>query len=610
MAFPNRLLEDIRTRTGLADTIARRVKLVRKGREHIGLCPFHHEKSPSFTVNEEKGFYHCFGCGAHGDVISFVMNTSGLSFPEAVERLAGDAGLGIPVETPEAREQAKRQAGLHDVMEAACVWFEGQLRAPPGRVALDYLHGRGLRDAAIEKFRLGFAPEGGGALAAALRGQGVDEAQMLEAGLLRRPDDGRAPYPFFRGRVLFPIADRRGRVIAFGGRLMGDVKAAKYINSPDTPLFDKGRTLYNYALARKASFEAGQIVAAEGYMDVIALAQAGIEAAVAPLGTALTEEQIMALWRLAAEPVLCFDGDNAGQRAAGRAAERALPLLQPGKSLRFAMLPPGEDPDSLVASQGAAAMRQVLEQARPLSSVIWEMETGRGKLDTPERRADLQARLRKRSGEIADPTVREHYQNMFKERLWAAFAPARGRRGESSTKYSNAETKLHVEVDKMKRRTQQAILAALINHPVLRDEFAEALDAVAFEPELDKLRQRLQNLFAGRIDLDIDGIRTHFSESGDGRLLDGVLERQVYVMAPFAASKAGIDEARRGLDHLLGRRRQERLKREVAEMGQTAAESASAEDEARVFAAKRDAVENDRQLAEIDEPAVKLAGGK
>lgn len=608
MAFPNRLLEEIRSRTGLADVVSKRVKLTRKGREHTGLCPFHNEKSPSFTVNEEKGFYHCFGCGAHGDVISFVMNTSGLSFPEAVERLATDAGLEMPVETPEAREQARRQAGLHEVMEAACQWFEAQLRTPAGATALNYLKGRGLRDETIRRFRLGFAPDGGSGLQGALKATGASEILMLEGGLLRRPDDGRAPYPFFRDRVMFPIADRQGRVIAFGGRLMGDAKAAKYINSPDTALFDKGRTLYNLANARKASFEAGQIVVTEGYMDVIALAQAGIDAAVAPLGTALTEDQIAALWRLAPEPVLCFDGDTAGQRAAARAAERTMPLLQPGKSLRFAMLPPGEDPDSLVARQGAGAMRQVLESARPLSDVIWDMEAAASPVDTPERRADLQARLSKRAGDIGDATVQEFYRTMFRERLWAAFRPQRGNRGNRGNRGGQAPGRpggsgenLRGSVGGMNRRSQQAVLAALINHAALRDEFTEALEAVAFDPDLDKILQRLQNLFAGRIDLDLAAIRTHFSESGDERMLEGVLHRQVYVLAPFAAPDAGIEGAREGLRHLIGRRVHERLKGEVAALGRTAAETATAEDEARVFAAQRDAIESGRLLADIDE---------
>jgi DNA primase len=301
--------------------------------------------------------------------------------------------------------------------------------------------------------------------------------------------------------------------------------------------------------------------------------------------------------------VLCFDGDTAGQRAAGRVAERVLALLTPGKSLRFAMLPPGEDPDSLLASQGSAAMRQVLEAARPLSSVIWDIESGLGPLDTPERRADLQARLRKRTDEIADPTVREHYRTMFKERLWTAFRPPRTKRGARVSQSANSESSLRGRVDQMKRRAQQAILAALINHLVLRDEFAEALDAVTFDADLDKLRQRLQNLFAARIDLDIDGVRTHFSQSADGRLLDGVLDSQVYALAPFAGPKAEIEDARQGLGHLLLRRGHERLKREVAQMGRLAAESDSPEDEARAMALNLDAVENDRRLAEIDEQA-------
>ncbi|MEX2615759.1 MAG: DNA primase [Alphaproteobacteria bacterium] len=603
MAFPNRLLEDIRARTGLVDVVSKRVRLTRKGREHIGLCPFHNEKSPSFTVNEEKGFYHCFGCGAHGDVISFVMNTSGLSFPEAVEQLANDAGLEIPVETPEAREQAQRQAGLHEVMETACAWYEAQLRAPAGRGALDYLRERGLREETLRRFRLGFAPDGGGGIQAALKAAGASEMAMLEAGLLRRPDDGRAPYPFFRDRVMFPITDRQNRVIAFGGRMMGDARAAKYINSPDTALFDKGRTLYNYANARKASFESGQIVVTEGYMDVIALSQAGIESAVAPLGTALTEDQIRALWQLAPEPVLCFDGDTAGQRAAGRGAERALQLLQPGKSLRFAMLPAGDDPDSLVARQGVGAMRQVLEAARPLSDVVWDIEAGAVAPDTPERRADLQARLMKRADAIADATVQEYYRAMFRDRLWAVFRQRRSGQGVrgAPAAHRGSGAGLRRNLGGMNRRAQQAVLAAMINHPALRDEFAEALGALTFDPDLDKVLQRLQNLFAERIDLDFAAIKAHFHQSGEERLLEGVLERQVYVLAPFAAPGATVEGAREGLGHLIGRRVQERLKSEVAALGRTAAESASVEDEARVFAARRDAIESDRLLADIDE---------
>ncbi len=601
MAFPNRLLEDIRARIALADVVGKRVKLTRKGREHTGLCPFHTEKTPSFTVSEDKGFYHCFGCGAHGDVISFVMNTEGLSFPETVERLAADAGLEVPVETPEAQAEAKRRADLYDVVEAACAWFEAQLGESAGQAALDYLRGRGLRDETITRFRLGYAPDGGAGLSVALKAKGATEAQIVEAGLLRRPDDGRAPYPFFRDRVMFPIADRRGRVIAFGGRLMGEAKAAKYVNSPDTPLFDKGRNLYNFGAARQSSFDAGELVVAEGYMDVIALSQAGIAASVAPLGTALTEDQIRALWRLAPEPVLCFDGDTAGQRAAGRAAERVLPMLQPGKSLRFALLPAGEDPDSLIARQGATAMRQLLEAAQPLSDVLWRLEAGAAPVDTPERRADLQARLEKRVSEIGDPTVRDYYREAVRDRLRAAFRPeGRARRSDTAPR-GNSGAHIRNRLRQQNRREQQAILAALVNHPPLRDIFDETLGDIAFEPDLDNLRQQLQNLFAGSANLDLEAIRAHFSNSGEESLLAGVLDKQVLVLAPFAHPKTDVEEARRALEHLIGRRVQERLRQEVAELGRSAAASADEAGLARAFAAKRDAIESDRQLADIDE---------
>lgn len=600
MAFPNRLLEDIRARIALADVVGKRVKLTRKGREHTGLCPFHNEKTPSFTVSEDKGFYHCFGCGAHGDVISFVMNTEGLSFPETVERLAAEAGLEVPVETPEARAEAQRRADLYDVVEAASAWFEAQLREPGGRTALDYLRDRGLRDETIAQFRLGYAPDGGAGLSVMLKAKGATEEQIVEAGLLRRPDDGRSPYPFFRDRVMFPIADRRGRVIAFGGRLMGDAKAAKYVNSPDTPLFDKGRNLYNFGAARQASFDSGQLVVAEGYMDVIALSQAGIAAAVAPLGTALTEDQIRALWRLAAEPVLCFDGDTAGQRAAGRAAERVLPLLQPGKSLRFAMLPAGEDPDSLIGRQGVGAMRQLLEAAQPLSDVIWRLEAGAGPVDTPERRADLQARLTKRVSEIAEPTVREFYRDAIRERLQAAFRPDGNRRRGVAAR-GNSGAHIRNRIQQQNRREQQAILAALINHPPLRDAFDERLAEIAFDPDLDNLRQQLQNLFAGSAHLDLAAIRAHFSNSGEASLLDGVLDKQVMMLAPFAGPKTNVEDARRAMEHLIGRRIQERLRQEVVELGRSANASADEAGLARALAAKRDAMESDRQLADIDE---------
>ena len=600
MAYPNRLLEDIRSRIALTDVVGKQVTLTRKGREHSGLCPFHNEKTPSFTVSENKGFYHCFGCGAHGDVISFVMNTEGLSFPETVERLAAEAGLELPVETPAARAEAQRRANLYDVVEAACGWFEAQLDEPAGQVALDYLRDRGLRDETIAQFRLGYAPDAGAGLTVTLKANGATEDQIVEAGLMRYPDDGRAPYPFFRDRVIFPIADRRDRIIAFGGRLMGNAKAAKYVNSPDTPLFDKGRNLYNFGAARQASFDTGQLVVAEGYMDVIALSQAGITASVAPLGTALTEDQILALWRLAAEPVLCFDGDKAGRRAAGRAAERVLPLLQPGKSLCFALLPPGEDPDSLIGRQGGSAMRQLLEAAQPLSDVLWRLEAGAGPVDTPERRADLQARLTKRVNEIVEPTVRQYYRDAIRDRLQAAFRPE-GNQRRGMMARGNSGAHIRNRIQQQNRREQQAILATLINHPQLRDVFDERLAEIAFDTDLDNLRQQLQNLFTESARLDLVAIRAHFSNNSDKVLLDGVLDKQVMILAPFVDPRTDVEDVQRALEHLIGRRIQERLRKEVVELGRSANASADEAGLARAFAAKRDAIENDQQLAEIDE---------
>ena len=371
MAFTPQFLDELRGRLTLSDYVGKRVRLQKKGREHLGLCPFHNEKTPSFTVNDSKAFYHCFGCGAHGSAIDWVMQMEGLSFPEAVERLAGDAGMAVPQSTPEEQARAKRAKSLYDANEAACAWFQKQLYQGDGAAALDYLRGRGLTEETISRFRLGFAPERKNALGQALQADGFTEEMLIEAGLIARPDDGRAPYDRFRGRVIFPITDRRGRVIAFGGRIMEDREGiAKYLNSPETPLFHKGQTLYALALAREAAAKDAEVIVTEGYMDVIALHQAGFGGAVAPLGTAVTEAHIQALWRLAPEPVLCFDGDNAGQRAAHRAAERALPLLAPGRSLRFAILPAGEDPDSLLQAGGLAAMDTVLGAARPMVDVL------------------------------------------------------------------------------------------------------------------------------------------------------------------------------------------------------------------------------------------------
>src|SRR3954469_1362882 len=422
MAFPPGFLDELRARLSLSDVVGRKVALKRRsGSEYAGLCPFHNEKTPSFTVNDKKGFYHCFGCGEHGDAVGFVMKTEGLSFPESVEKLAREVGLPVPRATPQERERAERASTLQEVVELATRWFQKQLRLPVGRQGLDYLRGRGLGDETIDDFRLGFAPDSRDGLLAALKREGATVDRLVEAGLVIQPEDsGREPYDRFRGRVMFTINDRRGRAIAFGGRVMGQGEP-KYLNSPETPLFHKGANLYCLDRARLAVTKDQPVIVAEGYMDVIALHGAGFTGAVAPLGTALTEGQLGELWKLADEPYLCFDGDNAGRRAAQRGADRALPLLRPGKSLRFVSLPSGDDPDSLIRARGPDAIRRVLEVARPLADVLWDMETDGKQTDAPGRRASIRQALQAKVAEIGDSSVRSAYRDELYERFEKAF---------------------------------------------------------------------------------------------------------------------------------------------------------------------------------------------
>jgi DNA primase len=394
MAFPPGFLDELRARIPLGSLVGRQVRLIRRGRELAGLCPFHHEKTPSFYVVEDKGFFHCFGCGAHGDAVGYLMRAENLDFIEAIERLASEAGLAVPQQTPQERERAQRQKTLLEALAAAANFYETRLWSAAGARAREYLAVRGLDEETMRRVRLGWAPDDR-QLAPRAFGE-FPEALLIDGGLLRQPETGE-PYAYFRGRVLFPFGDRAGRVIAFGGRTMGDDQP-KYLNSPDTPLFEKGRVLYAWAaaranLARGEGGESPPVIVVEGYMDVIALHRAGFGTAVAQLGTALTETHLHELWRLSPEPVLCFDGDNAGQRAMLRALHRALPLLQPGRSLRFAVLPSGEDPDSLIRAGGKPAFAEILATARPLSEMLWQSELAARPIDTPERRADLERRV-------------------------------------------------------------------------------------------------------------------------------------------------------------------------------------------------------------------------
>jgi len=587
MGFAPDFLDEIRNRIPVSDVVARRVRLVRKGREHSGLCPFHNEKTPSFTVNDDKGFYHCFGCGAHGDVIKFITETEGLGFLETVERLAGQAGLEMPAHSPHDRQRSEQKKSLYDVMEAACKYFETGLAAHMGKEGLDYLTRRGLTPETIRKFRLGFAPEGRTVLKDALLGRdGISEDMMVEAGLLIRPEESdRASYDRFRHRVIFPITDRQGRVVAFGGRALRADARAKYLNSPETPLFHKGRLLYNMAGARKSSYDRGRVLVAEGYMDVIAMAQAGFTNAVAPLGTAVTGDQIAELWRLAPEPVMCFDGDKAGIRAAYRVAENALPLLKAGFSLRFVHLPDGEDPDSFISGHGAGAFRDLLEQGRPLIDIIWDMKTASVAVDTPEQCAGLEKSLSETLGDIGDKVIRGYYDKAFQERLsrllGGAFvadhslenvAQKKNHRAFSAKSYDKKKgsgriaelpgVKKPQNTDIFKGRDPGAIkrerllILTVLNHPWLLKKHHEEFATTYFESaELDKLRCEIIDVSIRESNLERKSLYSHLLKTGYGKALEVIFKQGEFRAEWFAWPDAARQDVEQGWFHVINRYR-------------------------------------------------------
>jgi DNA primase len=512
MRFPDSFLDEIRARLPVSEVVGRRVSLKRAGREWKGLSPFNKERTPSFTVNDQKGFFHDFSSGKHGDIFRFVMETEGLSFPEAVERLATMAGVPMPLVSPQAAAEDERRRSLHDVVELAAKFFEATLAARTGANARGYLADRGIEPATQLKFRLGYAPPDRFALKESLGAQGVSVEHMVEAGLLVAGDDIPVPYDRFRDRVMFPIGDLRGRVVAFGGRALEKDVPAKYLNSPETPLFHKGGLLYNAAPARAAAHDGAQVIAVEGYVDVIAMVTAGFPATVAPLGTALTEDQLGLLWRMADEPLLCFDGDSAGRRAAYRAIDIALPLLKPGKSLLFATLPDGQDPDDLARSGGRGAIADVLASSRPLAEMLWTRETEEGRFDTPERRAGLEARLGQVTAAIPD-AVRKYYRQDLDSRLRNLFAPQTAVEPRSGRPYPtkgrgpnrfaaaipvpSASARLRASPIVRGHRSalpprEALILLAVLNHPWLLDSHAEELaDIELAHPDADRLRRGL-----------------------------------------------------------------------------------------------------------------------
>ncbi len=585
MAISPKFLEEIRTRITLSERVGRSVELTRRGREQIGLCPFHNEKSPSFTVSDEKNFYHCFGCGAHGDVIGYVMHADSLTFPEAVEVLAKEAGLEVPMSTPEDRERDKKRAGLIDVVAAAARVFEKFLWSSEGRAALHYLRERGLTDSTIREFRLGFACPGN-VLKTSLCSNDISENMLLEAGLIRQSQDGKNTYDFFRDRVIYPICDNRGRIIAFGGRTLGNGEP-KYLNSPDSPLFDKRRTLYNLDRARKLARDLGRYIVTEGYMDVISLYQEGFRETVAPLGTAVTEYHLLELWRVCDEPILCFDGDNAGMGAAYRAAERALPLLKPEKSLRFIRLPYDEDPDSFVKKEGPKAVEVLLENAMPLSDIIWSIETRDRDFNTPERLAGLEKRLDDRALAIADRKVQYQYKEFFRKKLQemrgivgtikSTGGPYRrnvkagkynpGNRSQLSSIVNFPHNRRSPKI--LKKRLEQVLLTVIINHPALLNGFAEDIATVnVSDDKLDNLRQEILKVHANVAELDAEGLKSHLIDMGNGEILQSVLDPEVYVHAGFARVDTSKENVRAGFLEVLSRQLEPARRAELEEARQ------------------------------------------
>lgn len=590
MAFPPDFLEQLRDRVSLVDVVSRHVKLQRRGREFVGLSPFKQERTPSFTVVPDKGFFHCFSSGEHGDVIGFLMRLEGLSFPEAVEKLAQAAGLEVPRESPEAAAQARRRRGLLDAVEAAAAFYERQLRLPAGRRAMDYLRGRGLDDDTVGRFRLGYAPGDSAALEQALKRGGFEPGTLLEAGLLRLPEGAETPVASLRNRVVFPITDRRGLPIAFGGRALGDAQP-KYLNTPESPVFRKGEVLYGLAQARDAAWRAKEVIVVEGYMDAIALSQAGFAHTVASLGTAFGENQLRALWRIVDEPVLCFDGDDAGRRAARRAAERALPLLAPGKSLRFARLPDERDPDDLVRQEGAAALRAVVERAQTPVDLLWSSEVEAVRPDSPDRRARFSGNLLALVSGVRDQTVRRYYEAEILSRLREHFGvnlrPETVARRPAPSLPGGGRERGEARIAGLRERQVQGVLAAAVNHPGLAVEFAYEIAELECAASLDRLRQEILRLAADGEGIDAGVWRTHFESVGLAGAVGSVLCEAVYSLAPFARPNAPAGEARKGMEQVFAAYRSAAMEREVAATAEADAEGSLERMPALVMEARR-----------------------
>ncbi len=568
VTFSPRFLDEIRARIVLSELIGRKVKITRAGREFKACCPFHKEKTPSFTINDDKAFYHCFGCGAHGDVIGWTMQYENRSFPEAIEQLATMAGLEIPKQSPQEVHRAREQKNLYQLMDDATQFMEDQLRDIKHRAAYDYILGRGLSEETLCSFRVGYASDDRQALYHHLKSKDYNDAQMIEAGIIRKDKNG-APYAFFRERIMFPVSDKRGRIVAFGGRILpdhllapsgGDYKPAKYINSIDTPLFHKGRMLYGAAHANYAAREGDPVIVTEGYMDVISAWQAGLRGAVAPLGTALTEEQILELWRMIPEdnkmPILCFDGDAAGRRAALRAAERALPLLKAGHSLKFMFLPDGEDPDTFLRHNGANTFHNLLKQAEPLVNFLFQHETANKDFPTPEERAGLNHRLDEYVKRIPDRDVQYYYQSAFRQKTNGLFQNSfqTGKSRFKGKTFTPNNVKIQNDTNRSRKNTAERILiATILKHPQIFVEVEERLGMLKLShPALENIRSALFTIGDPEIKLDFQELKSHLISVGLEGDLSYTLNDSVLTDAGFIETSQDVSEILQNWDMYWG----------------------------------------------------------
>ena len=570
MRFDEHFLDEIKSRLRPSDVIGKTVKLRKQGREYVGLSPFTKEKTPSFYVNDDKGQFFDFSSGKTGDLISFLQETERLTFVEAVERLAAEAGVPLPAVDPRAAEQEKQRQGLSDWLELAAQWFEAELRRPVGKAARDYLERRGLPEAEWARFRLGFSPGGRTALKDYLIAKGAHPGELVETGMLIAPEEGGAPYDRFRDRIIFPITDARGRVVSFGGRAMDPQARAKYLNGPETSLFHKGHLLYGLAESRKIlaaapSGETPPLAVVEGYMDVIACQRAGI-AAVAPMGTALTEEQMELLWRHHAEPTLCFDGDRAGIQAVGRAIDRALPILKPGKSFQFAVVEGGKDPDEVLREQGPAALRGQLADTVPFVEALFVRERDAENLDTPERKAGFKGRLRQIAATIADKDLQQAYREELLRRFDAtfgrqpqqAFQPQQARRPYAKGRFWKPEDEAMrpqsalAETRNMVAHSSRLdpILAALTQYAIrdpaiLDDHLEESFTAKGFgDPVLSGLAKEIIRLRLDAEHLDSATLTRHLASCGFNALLTDIDRAASQAGAPFMKSDVSLEAAR------------------------------------------------------------------